>query len=120
MVDKVQNPQSKLFHISNDFFGYLKGMDLNEKKSLVLDDYKLIFRFSIGKLMNYISEDTFLLILMQYLNKTQMHRIHQRKVLQKNSSAYYRAVENLLNFSDKSDHLLNIIESSSITNDDEN
>ena len=78
VVDKVQNPQSKLFHISNDFFGYLKGMDLNEKKSLVLNDYKLIYRFSIGKLMNYISEETFLLILMQYLNKTQMHRIHQR------------------------------------------
>jgi hypothetical protein len=67
VVDNVEDSKTRTFHISNDFFGLLNSLEVNQKKTLVLDDYKLIFRFSIGKLMNYISENTFIIILLQYL-----------------------------------------------------
>lgn len=68
--------------------------------------YKLIFRFSIEKLTNYLKNDMFLAILFQYLKDTNFSRIHERHVLQKNKTAYYRALENMLNLGEKQDQII--------------
>ena len=75
---------------------------------MALETYKLIFRFSIEKLTNFLSKDTFLVLLQQYLMATQMRRIHQRTVLAKNKPAYYRALENMFNFSEKNEQIYKI------------
>jgi len=74
-------------------------MDLESKKESVLETYKLIFRFSIEKLLHYLSNDSFLVILLSYIQDSQLQRFHQRPVLMKNMGAYYRAIENMINFS---------------------
>ena len=84
-----------------DFHGLLADLRLEEKKEKVLQIYKLIFRFSIDKLIYYIKDDFFLILFLYYFQDTQMKRAHQREVLKKNSKAYYRAVENIINLSDK-------------------
>ena len=94
---RSENPKYSIYEVTNDFFGVLKGLDLNEKKINVLDTYKLIFRFSICKLIDYLSRPELLVMTLQYLQDTQMDRVHRRKVLAKNQEAYYRALENLLN-----------------------
>ena len=76
-------------------------MDLDTKKTLALDTYKLIFRFSIEKLTQDLEDDSFVTMFLQYLFETQSRRINERKVLVKNEGAYYRATENMLNFSSK-------------------
>jgi hypothetical protein len=63
--------------------------------------YKLIFRFSIEKLTDYLKNDMFIIILFQYIQSTKLRRIHERQVLQKNKKGYYLAFENLLNLSEK-------------------
>lgn len=88
-----------MYEISDDFFGVFKSLNLNQKKILVLDIYKLMFRFSVGKLIKYLSKPEFLVVILQYLQETRMERIHQRHVLAKNEGAYYRAIENFLNLS---------------------
>ena len=80
--------------------------DIESKKAQVLMIYKLIFRFSIEKLTNYLKNDMFLIILLQYLKDTNFCRIHERQVLQKNKTAYYRAIENILNFGEKQEQIL--------------
>jgi hypothetical protein len=67
-----------------DFFGILAEVDPDEQKALVLDTYKLIFRFSIQKLIKYLGDFHFLLLLLQYLKSTQMERAHTRLVMEKN------------------------------------
>ena len=69
-MQKDKPKQSQSFKMTNDFFGLLKGQDQETKKETVLDYYKLIFRFSIGKLMAYLQEDTFLILMLQYLKET--------------------------------------------------
>lgn len=80
-----------------------------ERKAKVLETYKLIFRFSIGKLISFLENEQFLLILLQYLKDTQLERIHKRGVLCKNYGAYYRAIENMLNLSAKSQEVKRVI-----------
>ena len=75
----------------------------------MLDIYKLIFRFSIQKLIKFLSNESFLLILLQYLKTTQMERVHTRQVMFKNMVAYYRVAENLINFSQASEKMLAIV-----------
>ena len=94
---RSENSKYSVYDVTDDFFGVLKGLDLNEKKINVLDTYKLIFRFSICKLIDYLSRPELLIMTVQYLQDTQMDRVHRRKVLAKNQKAYYRALENLLN-----------------------
>jgi len=43
-----------------------------------------------------------------------MQRFHSRQVLQKNSGAYYRAIEDMINFSEKQQYLLDIIKSTGL------
>ena len=71
------------------------------KKSLALETYKLIFRFSIEKLTKFLEDESFILLFLQYIKESQLKRIHQRQVLNKNQAAYYRAIENMVNFSEK-------------------
>ena len=40
-----------------DFFGLLKDKEIDEKKDSVLETYKLLFRFSIEKLLNYLDDN---------------------------------------------------------------
>ena len=94
---RSENSKYSVYDVTDDFFGVLKGLDLKEKKINVLDTYKLIFRFSICKLIDYLSRPELLIMTVQYLQDTQMDRVHRRKVLAKNQKAYYRALENLLN-----------------------
>ena len=105
----VDSSKLQAFKQTDEFFGLLKDLTYEQKKAEVLDNYKLIFRFSISKLSEYLCKETFLIIVMQYLRETKLQRIHQRAVLLKNKSAYYRVVENLLNFSIKEKTIKNII-----------
>ena len=52
---------------TNNFFGLLGTKNIEEKKESVLETYKLIFRFSIEKLLKYLSNDSFLIILLSYI-----------------------------------------------------
>ena len=61
----------------------------------------MIFRFSIEKLVKYLANDNFLVIIMSYIKTSKLERFHQRPVLIKNVAAYYRSIENMFNFSDK-------------------
>ena len=94
-------------HMYN-FFGYLQDEDLDTKKERVLLTYKLIFRFSIEKLIIFIKDDTFLTLLLHYISETKLERFHQRQVLSKNLKAYYRAIENMINLSEKNVDLIDI------------
>ena len=98
--DLKSGQEPKLFsvyQISNDFFGVFQDQDLNSMKLKVLDVYKLIFRFSIGKLVDYLGKPELMIMILQYLQDTQMERVHTRSVLAKNKDAYYRAMENIMN-----------------------
>ena len=53
-----------LLNTTCDFFGLLSDRSLEECKLMVLDTYKLIFRFSIGKLSSYLKDNAFLVILL--------------------------------------------------------
>lgn len=96
-------------YITNDFFGIFKAMDLDSKKTLALETYKLIFRFSIEKLIVNLEDDSFITVFLQYLFETQLRRINEREVLLKNHGAYYRAIENMLNFSSKQRQIFKIL-----------
>lgn len=56
---------------TTDYFGILKDMDIEVKKSLALETYKLIFRFSIEKLTKFLDDDSFILLFLQYIKETQ-------------------------------------------------
>jgi hypothetical protein len=58
------------YGVSHDYFHVLTNENLEDRKSLALETYKLIFRFSIEKLTNFLTQDPFLLILQQYLLAT--------------------------------------------------
>lgn len=60
-IRNLYNLESK-YGVTNDYFGILKDMELEEKKSLALETYKLIFRFSIEKLTRYLEDDSFIMI----------------------------------------------------------
>ena len=49
-------------NVTNDYFGILKDKDLEEKKSMALETYKLIFRFSIEKLTKFLEDESFIMI----------------------------------------------------------
>jgi hypothetical protein len=83
--------------VRNDFFGYLRGKHLVERKISILKIYRFFFRFSVVKMKEYVDEPILILLTIQYLKDTKMQRIHQRDVLQKNYSTYYRAMENIIN-----------------------
>ena len=68
-IRNLYNLESK-YGVTNDYFGILKDMELEEKKSLALETYKLIFRFSIEKLTRYLEDDSFIMIFLQYLLET--------------------------------------------------
>lgn len=89
------------FYPSNDFFGLLKDVAYVQKKVEVIENYKLLFRFSLDRLQEFISQETFMVLLLQYISDTQMQRIHSRSVLLKHKPAYYMAFENIINFSSK-------------------
>lgn len=96
--------------LSDDFFGYLKDKTIEEKSLEVLKLYGLIDRFTIVKILKKLNDNIFLVILLTYLMKTQMTRIHKRSVLNKHTSAYYRVAENLINNSFQRAKLMQVLE----------
>jgi hypothetical protein len=97
--------------VTNDYFGILANVSLEEMEHMALSTYMLIFRFSIEKLTHYLSHDPFLMLVCEYLKKTRMERVHKRQVLVKNHVAYYRTVENMCNLSEKSSQVIALIQS---------
>jgi hypothetical protein len=67
--DEELEPRQPPEHNYN-FFGFLENEDLDTKKDRVLQTYKLIFRFSIEKLILFIKDDSFLAILLHYIRET--------------------------------------------------
>ena len=63
LVSKSNVQKFSIYQITNDFFGVFKDMDINSKKIQVLDIYKLMFRFSVGKLINNLSKPEFLVVI---------------------------------------------------------
>jgi len=61
---------------TDNFFGFLGQSSLEAKKESVLETYKLIFRFSIEKLLNYLSNDSFLVVLLSYIKDSHLERFH--------------------------------------------
>ena len=55
-----------------------------------------------------------LIIIIEYLKHTSIERVHERSVLCKNYSAYYRAIENMVNLSEKKIELISIFRENSI------
>jgi len=49
--DQISKSTYIMLNITQDFFGLLKHRTLPDRKAMVLETYKLIFRFSIGKLI---------------------------------------------------------------------
>ena len=84
---------------SDDFFGLFKNKNVEFKKLKAIEVYRYFFRFSIEKLQLFSNDIIFLILLLQYLKNEKMQRVHTRTVLAKNAESYYRAVENLLNYS---------------------
>ena len=57
---------------TNDFHRLFPNMTVDEKKELVMKIYKLIFRFSIDKLSNFLKDDSFLIIVLHYIKETKL------------------------------------------------
>jgi hypothetical protein len=51
-----------------------------------------------------------LILIAEYMKKTKLERIHKRQVLVKNKVAYYRTIENMLNFSDKFEQVIKLVQ----------
>ena len=68
-----------------------------------MDLYKLILEFSIDDLLNYIDDDPSTILLIQYIKDTKVTRLHSLSNLNKVFGAYYRALENMINYSYRND-----------------
>lgn len=95
---KKQTVQMNDF-LTQDFFGYLKNRSLDYKKMKTLEIYRLIVRFSIEKVRLVSDTEVFQIIILQYIKSSRLSRIHQKDVLKKYESNYYRAIENIVNCS---------------------
>ena len=85
--------------LTQDFFGHLKNRSLEYKKMKTLEIYRLIVRFSIEKVRVVSDTEVFQIIVLQYIKSTRLERLHQKDVLLKYNSNYYRAIENIVNCS---------------------
>ena len=92
--------------ITADFMGHLAGQCMELKKVKILEIYRHLYRFSLDKVKQYIDNPAFMIITLQYLKETRMHRIHQRQVLSRYCDKNYRALENMINNSNFKDCIL--------------
>lgn len=92
--------------LTNNFFRILDQDTLAERTQRCLNTYALIFRFGIQKLTTFLGIDPFQVLILQYLSKTRMERVHRRSLLARHQDAYYRAVENFINLSPKSEIMI--------------
>ena len=61
------------FETQSDFFGILEPTTkIETKKTMILEIYKFVFRFSISKLISNIEDELFLTVFFQYLKETKM------------------------------------------------
>jgi len=100
----MQSIQQKYF--SNDFLGYLKGKPIDIKKLKVLEIFRYLHRISMEKVKKFSDNNIFMLLLLYYVKKSELKRIHQSVTMRKNISVYYRAIENLINNSRYNHQLL--------------
>ncbi len=59
--DKKEN---KILKATNNFFGIFSTQSLQDKNNVVLETYKLIFRFSIDRLLLFLKKDDFIIIIL--------------------------------------------------------
>ena len=109
MAATNSDENTNLMSLSKEFFGVLANQSLEDKKSNVLQLYMLIFRFSVEKLKVFIKQDSYMIMLCQYIKNSQFKRMHSRKVLAKNDLAYYKALENMINHSSKRDIIFDMM-----------
>jgi hypothetical protein len=79
-------------HLTQDFYGALEGKSLQVKKFKTLDIYRYIYRFCSEKLMQFINNQQFVIMLVYYLEHDKMKRIQIRKVFKKSVNNYYVAL----------------------------
>ena len=63
-------------HISNDFFGHLKGKSVEEKKMEILSIYNYFFRFAQVKMQTFVEDPLLMLFTVKYVQDTSLIRIH--------------------------------------------
>jgi hypothetical protein len=76
LTELYQGQPQEQVKVTRDFFGTQSRLPLLDRKMLAVEMYKLIFRFSIEKLTKFLAQDSFMVILMQYLADTKMELIH--------------------------------------------
>jgi hypothetical protein len=64
LVSSSTEARFSIYQITDDFFGVFKNQNINCKKIQVLDIYKLMFRFSVGKLIMYLSRPEFIVVIL--------------------------------------------------------
>ena len=69
------------------------------KRIRTLEIYRYFYRFSIEKLNDFINDRVFTVMFLQYLQTTQLGRLHKKQLYIKTINNYYRAVENMINIS---------------------
>ena len=61
--------------------------------------YTYFYKFAQEKMRSFVDDPLIMLFTLQYLKDTRFNRAHTRETLSKNSDAYYRAIENMINIS---------------------
>ena len=112
---EINHLTSKLLNeLTNDFFGHLEGKSQEYKKIKTIEIYRFFYRFSIEKLQQIVNSPTFLVMILTYLKSTKMESINARPVCQKSLQNYYRALENMINFSKYRNELIMVIQEEQI------
>ena len=96
-------------YMNIDFLGVLKDDSTEMRKSKIIEVYRYFFRFSTERMKSLIDNPIMMVILLEYLSKTQMRRVQRSKTLRKNIHNYYKAMENIINVSRYSTIICNIM-----------
>jgi len=92
-----------------DFLGVLKDDSTEMRKLKIMEVYIYFFRFSIERMKHLIDNPIMMVIILEYLNSTQMRRVQKSQTLRKKKNNYYRVMENIINVSEYSSTILQIM-----------
>ena len=92
-----------------DFLGVLKDDCTEMRKLKIMEVYIYFFRFSIERMKHLIDNPIMMVIILEYLNSTQMRRVQKSQTLRKKKNNYYRVMENIINVSEYSSTILQIM-----------
>jgi hypothetical protein len=71
----IQSKQNLGELISNNFFGYLNGKSILQKKEAIVDIYHLFYRFALVKMKSFMDDPVIMIFVLKYLMDTKMTRI---------------------------------------------